>query len=588
MLVAKLCKRDLAGRLETSVAWRLRLAAPLAHMLPLTFLIDILSIIYELQLTTTQHDGLQLSVNPGSMWAGGSTPYAVSQCPWVQGRSTRATRCLSKNTSDRTYHRDGNRGVSIHQGYLVRCTEMLLPSTRMLTLASRKHKHPIFTLPMLTGRTYIVADPALCAAVQKASTALSFDPIVAEITPRLIGSNEHTTRIIRGTPGNAMDDTNIVKKAHHIVHPPLLPQNIHGASRTQLDYFGGVIANVKDGSEIDLFRFVRRAITAASMMTFFGPNNPFEKHPDLVESFWDWEGGNVAYMAGIFPNIFARQAARGLEACVNGFQEYIEKEGYDNAYKVVQDRYQLHLREGITDARELAKLEVVIAFGFNVNAAGTTFWIVDQIFSRPDLLSKIREEIRTNALVGHGVLSADSLRQACPRLNSAYRETMRLYVPSASARMVNEDTILADTWLLRKGAVVQLAGSAIHHNRDIWGPDVDTFNPDRFLYSISGSKTNPDGSVPEGKAHFVHPAAFRSFGGGVSLCPGRHFAHMEVLALAAVMIMNFDMEPVNGTAWNPPADVQRIPIGAQKPMAPLDIRVRVRKEFEGVKWEMKL
>lgn len=442
-------------------------------------------------------------------------------------------------------------------------------------------------MPMLTGRTYIVTDPALCAAVQKASATMSFDPIVAEITPRLVGTNDHTTRKIRGPPGEKMDSSNIIKKSHHIINIPLLPQNINGASQTQLDYFGGVIANVKDGSEIDLFRFIRRAVTTASMVTFFGPNNPFEKHPELVEDFWDWEGGNIAYMTGVFPSIFARKAARGLEACVRRFEEYIDKEGYDRAYKVIRDRYQLHRDEDITDIRELAKLEVVIAFGFNVNAAGTTFWMVDQVFSRPDLLSKIREEIRTNALVGHGILSAASLRQACPRLNSAYRETMRLYVPSVSARLVEEDTVIADTWLLRKGAIVQMAGSVIHQNQDIWGPDADKFNPDRFLYSISGSKTNPDGTVPEGKAHFVHPAAFRSFGGGASLCPGRHFAHMEVLGLAAVLIMGFDLELVNGTTWSPPADVKRIPIAAMKPMAPLDVKVRVRKEFEGVRWELR-
>lgn len=63
---------------------------------------------------------------------------------------------------------------------------------------------------------------------------------------------------------------------------------------------------------------------------------------------------------------------------------------------------------------------------------------------------------------------------------------------------------------------------------------------------------------------------------------------MEVLGLAAVLIMGFDMQPVNGTTWNPPADVKRVPIAAMKPMAPLDVRLRVRKEFEGVAWEMTL
>ncbi|KAF9691170.1 hypothetical protein EKO04_010672 [Ascochyta lentis] len=453
---------------------------------------------------------------------------------------------------------------------------------------SQKNKYPIFTMPMLTGRAYIVAAPDLCAAVQKASTALSFDPIVAEMTPRLVGSSAHTKSIIKDAPDTKEDRNNIMKRSHHLINPPLMPQNILGASKTQLEYFGGVIAKIEDNSEVDLFRYIRRAVTAASMTTFYGPNNPFEKHPELVEDFWDWEEGNVAYMIGLLRSVFARKASRGLEACVRGFAEYIEAGDTKDAYKLIRERNQLHIDVGIADINERARLEVAMSLGFNVNASGTTFWIVNNIFSRPGLLSQIREEIRANALLGHGVLSADSLRQACPRLNSAYRETMRLYVPSASARLVHEDTILADTWLLRKDCVVQLPGSVIHHDPEIWGADVDLFNPDRFLYSVNGSKSNPDGTIPEGKAHFIHPAAFRSFGGGASLCPGRHFANMEVLGLAAVLIMGFDMEPIDGTTWNPPADVKRIPIAVMKPMKPLDVRMKIREEFKGVRWEMRV
>ena len=481
---------------------------------------------------------------------------------------------------------------------------------------------------MFTGRTYIVADPVLAAAIQKASSTMSFDPIVADVTPRLVGSNAHTARIIRGPPGEKLDETSIVKKSHSIINTPLMANNIHDVSKKQLDYFGGLIAKVHDGSKFELFRFIRTAVTAASQHSFYGPNNPFEKNPHLVEDFWDWEAGNIAFMTGVFPSIFAREATRGMKACVKGFKDWIETEGYKDAYSLLRNRNQLHSDEGIIDTEEKAKLEVGFSLGVNVNASGVTFWMVNQIFSRPELLAKIREEIRTNAVEAPGRLSVERLRLSCPQLNSVARETMRLYMPAVSARLVTEDTIVADTYLLRKGAVVQLNGSAIHHNADVWGPDCETFNPDRFLYSLSGSKTMPDGTVPEGRAHFVHPgeypttlrltesaptyeskltsstAAFRSFGGGTSWCPGkclhcdftmqlltqtqgRHFAQMEVLGLAAVLIMGFDLEPANGTSWNPPADEKRVPIAVMKPLAPLEVKVKVRKEYEGVTWEMK-
>jgi cytochrome P450 len=373
---------------------------------------------------------------------------------------------------------------------------------------------------MLSGRTYIVADPALCAAVQKASTVLNFDPIVVAVIPRVVGLNAHTMQVIKGPPDQKYED-GIMKASHHIINTPLLPQNIKDASKTQLEYFAKCIASIQDGSNIDLYRFVRDTVTTATQNTFFGPNNPFENDPELVESFWDWEAGLIPYMVGVFPKIFARKATRGIDACVDRFKQYIEADGFKGAHKILKDRQTLHRSNGLTDKDELARLEVSISLGLVINASVTTFWVIDQVFSRPALLSKIREEIHANALVGLGRLSVERLRTSCPRLMSAFRETMRLCMPAISARFVAEDIILADTWLLRKGAVVQLAGNVIHFDPEIWGPDCDTFNPDRFLYSPNGSKSNPDGTVSEGKAHYVHPSAFRSFGGGSSLCPGK-------------------------------------------------------------------
>lgn len=43
--------------------------------------------------------------------------------------------------------------------------------------------------------------------------------------------------------------------------------------------------------------------------------------------------------------------------------------------------------------------------------------------------------------------------------------------------------------------------------------------------------------------------AFRAFGGGATLCPGRHFASTEILAFVSVMLLRFDIKPVSGV-WD--------------------------------------
>ncbi|KAF3054100.1 hypothetical protein E8E11_011637 [Didymella keratinophila] len=417
-----------------------------------------------------------------------------------------------------------------------------------LSMFGQRHRHPIFTLPMLSGRTYIVADPALCAALQRASTVLNFDPIVVAVLPCMVGVNDHTVQTIKGPPGQKYKD-GMMKASHHIINTPLLPQNIKDASKAQVDYYGRCIARIQDGSNIDLNRFVRDTVTTATQNTFFGPNNAFENDPELVESFWNWEAGLIPYMVGVLPRIFVRKATRGINACVNRFKQYIDADGFKDAHKILQDRQILHRSNGITDKNELARLEVSISLGFVINASITSFWLLDQVFSRPALLSKIREEIHANALIG-------------PRLLS---ETLRLIMPAISARFVAEDITIADTWLLRKGSVVQLAGNVIHFNLEIWGPDCDTFNPDRFLYSPNGSSQIQMEPSPRGKLITCVP----------------------VLGLAAVMIMGFDMKPTNDTKWNPSADAKRLPFVVPRPTEQLDVKIKVRKEFKDVTWEMK-
>ncbi|KAH6615387.1 cytochrome P450 [Boeremia exigua] len=446
------------------------------------------------------------------------------------------------------------------------------------------HGYPIFTLPMFTGRTYIVTSPELASAVQKAPSSLELDPIFEEIVPRLAVLNRHTTLIMRGTAAGRKEGVSINKLSHKI----LTWQSISRGSHAQLGFLGELINNVEDYRDVDLFRFVRETVCEASNRTFFGPQNPFEKDPSLLDSFWDWENGLTVLMMGIFPSITARKSYRGFMRCARAFAAYIEAGGYENAHEIVQARNEMHLQHGIFDVLERGKLDVAMQLATNVNASIITFWLLSNVFSRPDLLARLRDEITENALVGPATLSLEFLRQSCPTLVSVFREILRLYAPLSSVRYIGADTMLANTYLVKKGAIIQVAGSVMHKDKSHWGPDAASFNPDRFLYSTSGTRVGSDGRVSEDKSSNLHPATFRSFGGGTSMCPGRNFAQAEILSLSAVLLLGFDMKAHDELAWNPPPDTKRPLISAMKPVKEVKVTIRRRKEFKGVKWELKL
>ncbi|KAF2448887.1 cytochrome P450 [Karstenula rhodostoma CBS 690.94] len=458
---------------------------------------------------------------------------------------------------------------------------MLREGPLYIARISAQSSAPIFAMPMLGGKSYVCKNPQYAALIQRATSTLDFDGIVVNMTPRMVGSHAKTSRIL-------VESQELMKRSHGIINPPLSQQHMGSIAAIQLAHFGDFINKIQNGHEVDLFRFITREVTAATMRSFYGPRNPFAVDPSLIEAFWDWEWEIVAYMVGVMRSVFARKAQAGLERCVKGFEKYAAEDGYKDASGLVQNRKALHEDFGISP-HEHARLELGLCFGFNSNASITTFWVLNNIFSRPPLLAEVRAEIERNAIVSPGTIAFTKLRDNCPLLNSIYKETMRLAAPMTSARMVHEDTLIADTFLLRKGAVVQIAGGILHQDATIWGPDVSSFNARRFEHNWTGSKTDKDGNVSNAKGDQVHASAFRGFGGGASLCPGRFIAQMEIISLAAAVVCAFDLEAPQGKTtveWDPPRDDKRFPFSVVKPLRELNVQLKRREGLEDVHWTL--
>ncbi|KAF2826757.1 cytochrome P450 [Ophiobolus disseminans] len=455
---------------------------------------------------------------------------------------------------------------------------------------SEQCKHPFFTLPMLNGRTYVCTSPAIAVAVQRAASTLDFDALIAELGPRMVGAAAETQHILRDPMAKQQGRRTMVDRSHDIINPPLAAHKMLEIAQKQVNYLSNFVNAIQDGEELDLFVTMRGQMAAASMDTFYGPHNPFAEHPELLDKYWDWDDGLVGFMVNVLPQITARRAYYAMQACVKGWVEYTEKGLHREAQPFLQDRKRFHEDEGISQ-EEHARLEMGITFGIVSNASVTSFWLVNNIFSDPELLSQVRDEIYTNAFEAPGTLSTTKLRDACPLLNSTWRETMRLIAPMTSARIVLQDTVLSDTYFLRKGSVVQIAGGLLHSDTEIWGPDAASFNPRRFVYNWNGTKTESNGRVVDSKSNAIHPGAFRGFGGGTSLCPGRHFAQAEITSLAAMLVLGFDMHPMKGARevmWNPPRDDKRFPIAVTKPLRGVPVMMRRRNGWEEVKLELKV
>ena len=292
----------------------------------------------------------------------------------------------------------------------------------------------------------------------------------------------------------------------------------------------------------------------------------------------------MSILVGIMPSVMARKGIAGRARVAKAFERYFRAEGHKQASMLMQMRYETSFRNGIT-IEDISRYEIGGAIALLVNTAPAAFWMLLLIYAHPGLLEEIREEVgltmtRTSDSSGttrH--IDITSLKSTCPLLTSTFQEVLRYRSMGTSVRQVMEDTLLEGQWLLKKDSMIQMPSRVMHSDSSLWGTDVNEFNPRRFMKN-SGQGTK------SGKARPA--AAFRAFGGGSTLCPGRHFATNEVLAVVTMFVMRYDMVPQSGE-WTLPT-VQKTNVAAvvMEPDTDIEVLVSRRSGYEEDNWSFGL
>lgn len=253
----------------------------------------------------------------------------------------------------------------------------------------------------------------------------------------------------------------------------------------------------------------------------------------LIRQF---ESELMSILVGIFPSITARRGVAGRAKVVQAFEHYLRTEGHKQASILMKNRYQVSAKNGVA-LEDIARYEVGGALAFLVNTTPAAFWMLLLIYSHPGLLNEIRQELDavvTTTVENDGVirnLDVTVLKPSCHLLTSTFQEVLRYRTIGISVRQVMQDTVLNVQWSLKKDSMIQMPSRIIHKDPRLWGADVDDFNPRRFMKDGLQNEKRPNA------------AAFRAFGGGTTLCPGRHFATNEILAVVSMFVLRYDMTP---------------------------------------------
>ncbi|XWS56336.1 hypothetical protein CRYUN_Cryun09bG0077200 [Craigia yunnanensis] len=135
---------------------------------------------------------------------------------------------------------------------------------------------------------------------------------------------------------------------------------------------------------------------------------------------------------------------------------------------------------------------------------------------------KVREEILE---ICRGELPNADMLLKMKTLTMVINEVLRLYLPvSLMTREALEDIKLGDI-NVPKGVNLWIMVVTLHQDPNIWGPDADEFNPERFASGVTGA------------CKFAH--VYMPFGTGSHTCLGQYFAMAELKILFALLLSNF-------------------------------------------------
>jgi hypothetical protein len=249
----------------------------------------------------------------------------------------------------------------------------------------------------------------------------------------------------------------------------------------------------------------------------------------------DYDADLSLLLLNILPCLTARRGYCARKVLRLAFTNYFRAGGIERASDFVRVCNDANIRRGVS-VEDRAGFEVVHSIGLLVNTPPTLFWMLFHVFSNPTLLRQLRAET-SSFLMAESACEApqratdiERITNDCPLLHSTFKEVLRLHASSLSTRIVLEDTSIGNDILLKKGGIVHMPSICLHSDEKYFGPNADAFNPARFL-------NNP---------FTKSQAAFRPFGGGSTLCPGRHLATIQILSITTLILHSYDLVPENG------------------------------------------
>lgn len=158
--------------------------------------------------------------------------------------------------------------------------------------------------------------------------------------------------------------------------------------------------------------------------------------------------------------------------------------------------------------------------------SNTSCALLFHCLQHPAVIRKLQQELDA-ALPGDDVPTYAAVKDL-PYVDAVIKETMRIHSTSSLGlpRLIPPGPgLTVNGHHFPQGTVLSVPAYTIHHSTEIWGPDADTFRPERWEKVTEKQK-----------------AAFIPFSYGPRACVGRNVAEMELALIVSTIFKRYEFE----------------------------------------------
>ncbi|CAJ0956503.1 unnamed protein product, partial [Mesorhabditis belari] len=249
------------------------------------------------------------------------------------------------------------------------------------------------------------------------------------------------------------------------------------------------------------------------------------------------------------------QRANGASSNDKEVADYIDlfldaEEEIDFSEEKKQNFKNMHVKRHLHEREVIMQLLMFLIVGFDTtsNSLAYVSWYLAKY---PKILKKLQEEIEQ--VCGDEELTYDNLNEL-KYMDCVIKEALRLNPLGVfvSSRVAAHRCEFAGVQL-EEGDSVQIDVFSIQYSKEIWGDDVEEFNPDRFLNLTADQKE-----------------AYLAFGAGPRQCVGMRLAYLEQRMAFAALLRKYDI--VAG-----PETEKELQLQGWTTMSPKSVTVQIRK-----------